>query len=227
MKLIIATPSPYARKVRVSLQEKKIDHEVIIDVPWNKNTLTKDKNPLGKVPILITKEKQHIFDSKVIIRYLDQIVTNPKLYPSDHKNELSTLTIEAIADGICDAVVLIRLENVRVNNLISKQWIERQEEKIFNGLKYLSKDLGSKNYFVDDYFNIADISAFTSLEYLDIRFKELDWRRKSRLDDCKKTSATRKEFHFKLWLSWWQWIRHQRNCWNCKKIFRGRKWDDC
>ena len=77
---------------------KKIDHEVIIDVPWNKNTLTKDKNPLGKVPILITKAKQHIFDSKVIIRYLDQIVPNPKLYPSDHKNELSTLTIEAIAE---------------------------------------------------------------------------------------------------------------------------------
>lgn len=195
MKLIIAAPSPYARKVRVSLQEKKIDHEVIIDVPWNKNTLTKDKNPLGKVPILITKEKQHIFDSKVIIRYLDQIVPNPKLYPSDHKNELSTLTIEAIADGICDAVVLIRLENVRVNNLISKQWIERQEEKILNGLKYLSKDLGSKNYFVDDYFNIADISAFTSLEYVDIRFKELDWRREfPNLDNYWKFHNTRDSF---------------------------------
>ena len=73
------------------------------------------------------------------------------MYPSDYKNELSTLTIEAVADGICDALVLIRLENVRVNNLLSKQWIERQEEKIFNGLKYLSKDLGYKNYFVNDY----------------------------------------------------------------------------
>ena len=117
------------------------------------------------------------------------------MYPSDHKNELSTLTIEAIADGICDAVVLIRLENVRVNNLISKQWIERQEEKIFNGLKYLSKDLGSKNYFVDDYFNIADISAFTSLEYIDIRFKELNWRRKfPNLDNYWKFHNTRVSF---------------------------------
>ena len=173
MKLIIAAPSPYARKVRVSLQEKKIDHEIVVDVPWNKNTLTKNKNPLGKVPILITRDNQHIFDSKVIIRYLDQIVPNPKLYPSDPKNELSTLTIETIADGICDAVVLIRLEYVRVDNLISKQWIERQEEKIFNGLKYLSKNLGSKNYFVENYFNIADISAFTSLEYVDIDLKNL------------------------------------------------------
>ena len=75
-------------------------------------------------------------------------------------NELSTLTIEAISDGICDAVVSTPLENVRVNNLSSKQWIKRQEEKIFNGLKYLSEDLGFKNYFVNDYFNIADISAF-------------------------------------------------------------------
>ena len=79
--------------------------------------------------------------------------------------------------------------------MISKQWIERQEEKIFNGLKYLSKDLGSKNYFVDDYFNIADISAFTSLEYADIRFKELDWRREfPNLDNYWKFHNTRDSF---------------------------------
>ena len=195
MKLIIATPSPYARKARISLYEKKIEHEVIIDVPWNENTLTKEKNPLGKVPILITKDNQFIFDSKVIIRYLDQIKPKPQIYPSDPKNHLSALTIETVADGICDAIVLIRLENVRVNNLISKQWIERQEQKIINGLKYLSSELGSKNYFIDNYFNIADISAFTTLEYVDIRFKEFDWRKSfPNLNDYWKFHNSRESF---------------------------------
>ena len=177
MKLITAAPSPYARKVRISLHEKTIEHEVVIDVPWNENTLTKDKNPLGKVPILITNENEYIFDSKVIIRYLDQIKPKPEIYPIDPKNHLSALIIETVADGICDAIVLIRLENVRVKNLISKQWIKRQENKIVNGLKHLSNEISSKSYFVDNYFNIADISAFTCLEYADIRFKEFDWRK--------------------------------------------------
>ena len=177
MKLIIAAPSPYARKARISLHEKQIKHEVIIDFPWSKNTLTKAKNPLGKVPILITGDNQYIFDSKVIIRYLDQLKPTPKLYPDDPKNHLSAMTIETVADGICDAVVLISLERVRIDNLISKQWIERQEKKITDGLKYLSTELGSKTYFGDNYFNIADISAFTCLEYVDIRFNDFDWRK--------------------------------------------------
>ena len=178
MKLIIAAPSPYARKARISLHEKQIQHEVIIDVPWNKDTLTQDLNPLGKVPILITKDDEYIFDSKVIIRYLDQIKPKPEIYPSEPKKHVSAITIEAVADGICDAIVLIRLENMRIDNLISKQWIERQEKNFFNGLEYLSHSLGSKKYFVGNYFNIADISAFTSLEYVDIRFKKFDWRNK-------------------------------------------------
>ena len=110
MKLIIAAPSPYARKARVSLHEKEIKHEVIIDLPWTENTITKGKNPLGKIPILITRDNKYIFDSKVIIRYLDQIKPYPKIYPSDPKSHLSAITIETVADGICDAVVLICLE---------------------------------------------------------------------------------------------------------------------
>ena len=177
MKLIIAAPSPYARKARVSLHEKEIKHEVIIDLPWTENTITKGKNPLGKIPILITRDNKYIFDSKVIIRYLDQIKPCPKIYPSDPKSHLSAITIETVADGICDAVVLICLERVRIDALISKQWIERQERKIIDGLKYLSTELGSKSHFVDNHFNIADISAFTSLEYVDIRFKDFNWRK--------------------------------------------------
>jgi len=195
MKLIIAAPSPYARKARVSLHEKNIKYEEIVDVPWNDDTLTQGKNPLGKVPILITNDNQYIFDSKVIVRYLDQIEPKPLIYPNDSKNQLYALTIETVSDGICDAIVLIRLENVRVKNLISKQWIERQEKKIINGLQYLSRELDSKNFFIDNYFNIADISTYTCLEYLDIRFKELDWRKQfPNLDNYWKFHRSRKSF---------------------------------
>ena len=195
MKLIIAAPSPYARKARVSLHEKNIKYEEIVDVPWNDDTLTQGKNPLGKVPILITNDNQYIFDSKVIVRYLDQIEPKPLIYPNDSKNQLYALTIETVSDGICDAIVLIRLENVRVKNLISKQWIERQEKKIINGLQYLSRELDSKNFFIDNYFNIADISTYTCLEYLDIRFKELDWRKQfPNLDNYWKFHRSRESF---------------------------------
>ena len=68
MKVIIATPSPYARKVRVILREKKINFEEIIDNPWNKDTQTINLNPLGKIPILLA-EHEPLFDSKVIIQY--------------------------------------------------------------------------------------------------------------------------------------------------------------
>jgi glutathione S-transferase len=144
MKPIIAAPSPYARVVRVSIHEKTIEHEIIVYVPWFEDTFTKDKNPLGKVPILITNENKYIFYSKVIIRYLDQIKPKPEIYPIDTKNHLSALTIETVADGICYSIILIHLENVRVKNLISKKWIKRQENKIVNGLNTCLMKLVSK-----------------------------------------------------------------------------------
>jgi len=175
--------------------KKNIKYEEIVDVPWNDDTLTQGKNPLGKVPILITNDNQYIFDSKVIVRYLDQIEPKPLIYPNDSKNQLYALTIETVSDGICDAIVLIRLETVRVKNLIIKQWIERQEKKIINGLQYLSRELDSKNFFIDNYFNIADISTYTCLEYLDIRFKELDWRKNfPNLDNYWKFHRSRESF---------------------------------
>ena len=77
MKLIIATPSPYARKVRVVLREKNVEFEEIIDVPWNRDTVTKNLNPLGKIPILIEDGNEPLFDSKVIVQYLDNLFPNP------------------------------------------------------------------------------------------------------------------------------------------------------
>ena len=176
MKIIIANPSPYARKARVALREKKIVFEEIIDVPWNTNTLTKGINPLGKIPILLNGNHEPLFDSKVIIQYLDHYKPQPLLYPKNPKDNISARLVETVADGVCDAIVLIFLENSRKEILKSKDWIKRQEKKIFEGVKYLSNYLEGKNYFVGNHFNIADICGFSCLEYMDLRFPKFKWR---------------------------------------------------
>ena len=117
MKLIIATPSPYARKARVVLREKQIDFEEIVDVPWNRDTLTKNLNPLGKIPILIEEGKEPLFDSKIIVQYLDHVNQTPLMYPKDPLDNINARVIETTADGVCDAVVLVFLENSRRRNI--------------------------------------------------------------------------------------------------------------
>ena len=113
MKIIIASPSPYARKARVALREKKVAFEEIIDVPWNPNTLTKGINPLGKIPVLLHDGHKPLFDSKVIVQYLDHYEPQPLLYPEYPEDNISARLVETIADGVCDAIVLIFLENSR------------------------------------------------------------------------------------------------------------------
>jgi glutathione S-transferase len=176
MKIIIATPSPYARKARVALREKDIDFEEIIDVPWNTDTLTQGINPLGKVPVLLHENNEPLFDSRLIVQYLDSFEPKPLLYPEDPEDNFSARLVETVADGVCDAIVLIFLENSRKETLKSKDWIQRQEKKIFEGVKYLSNYLEGENYFVGNHFNIADICGFSCLEYIDLRFPKFKWR---------------------------------------------------
>ncbi len=176
MKLIIATPSPFARKVRVALREKKINFNEIIDVPWNTNTITIAHNPLGKIPILLLKNKKPLFDSKVIIQYLDHYKPKPIFYPKNLSENVSARLIETLADGICDAIVLVFLENSRNESLRSLKWIKRQEKKIFEGINYLANHLENKEYLVGNYFNIADVCAISCLEYIDLRFTKFNWK---------------------------------------------------
>ena len=176
MKLIIAKPSPYARKVRVVLREKNIEFEEIIDVPWNRDTLTKNLNPLGKIPILIEDGGEPLFDSKVIVQYLDNRFPKPLFYPAAPTENISAKLVEAAADGVSDALVLIYLENVRQEKLRSSDWIDRQTTKIYQGVKYLSEYLGTKQFFVGGHFTIADVSTFSCLEYVDLRFPKFNWK---------------------------------------------------
>ena len=178
MKLVIATPSPFARKVRVVLREKEIDFEEIIDVPWNKDTICTNFNPLGKIPVLLQEGKEPLFDSSIIVQHIECMNKMPAMYPVGQEDAMLARIIETTADGICDALVLISLENTRKETLRSKDWTDRQSAKIYNGIEYLSNKLGNKIYFVGEIFTIADVAAFSCLEYLDLRFPEFEWRSK-------------------------------------------------
>ena len=195
MKLIIATPSPFARKVRVVLREKNFAFEEIIDVPWNKDTLTKDFNPLGKIPILLQEDAEPLYDSTVIVQYLENLKQSPRMFPLDAKDHIQARLIEATSDGVCDAVVLIYLEHSRSENLRSHAWIKRQEKKIYKGIEYLSDNLGNKKYFLGSDFTIAEVSTISCLEYLDLRFPKFDWRTKHpNLENYWKIHKDRKSF---------------------------------
>jgi glutathione S-transferase len=201
VKLVIAKPSPFARKVRVALREKEIGFEEIVENPWAAGTAVPSANPLGKVPALILDDGRVVYDSKVIVEYLETLGRPPQLLPDDPASRIAHKQIEALADGMCDAVVLVVLERSRPGDLQSSDWIGRQTRKIEAGAAELARLLGSGEWFTASGFGLADIAAGCALGYLDLRFPELDWRTRhaalapyfARLDARPSFAATRPE----------------------------------
>lgn len=176
MQLIVATPSPFARKVRVALREKGIDADERIDLPWNPGAVAADFNPLGKIPILIPDQGPPVYDSGVIVEYLETLGHAPALIPAVPAARVRVRQLEALADGICDAVVLIVLETHRPASLQSADWIGRQQAKIDAGVAALARQLGDAQWFEGDDLSLADIAAGCMLGYLDLRLPDYDWR---------------------------------------------------
>lgn len=176
MKLIIAKPSPYARKARIALIEKAIAFEELMDNPWKTDTQTVDFNPLGKVPVLITDDGESYFDSRVIIEYLETLDCPPALIPADPVARVAAKRVEAVADGICDAVVLTVVEAGRSEALRSLEWVARQRGKAEAGVKVLDQMLPDAKWFVGDSMSIADVAAACVLAYLDLRMPDFAWR---------------------------------------------------
>ena len=172
MKLVIATPSPFARKARIALLEKKLPHEVLVQNPWQTNIAV---NPLGKVPALLLDDGRVVHDSSVIVEYLETLGAPPVLIPADPALRVAHKQIEAIADGICDAVVLIVTERARPAEKQSAAWIARQGAKIPAALRELERLLDGE-FFTRHGFGLAEIASGCALGYLDLRYPELDWR---------------------------------------------------
>ena len=130
MKLIGSLTSPYVRKARIVLAEKKIEYEFELDSPWTADTKVPNLNPLGKIPVLVLDDSTVLFDSRVIVEYLDSAAPNNKLTPASNRDRAEVKRWGAVADGICDAAALVFLEKKRPPEKQSEEWITRQESKI-------------------------------------------------------------------------------------------------
>ena len=176
MKLIGSLTSPFVRKVRVVLAEKKIECEFEIDSPWTPESNVPNINPLGKIPVLALDDETVLFDSRVISEYLDNAAPNNKLMPAPNRERTEVKRWEALADGICDAAALIFLERKRPQEQQSADWIARQQDKIARGLDYMAKELGESPWCMGNHLSLADIATGCALGYLAFRFPEIDWR---------------------------------------------------
>ncbi|WP_322996893.1 glutathione S-transferase N-terminal domain-containing protein [Castellaniella sp.] len=177
MRLIGSLTSPYVRKVRIVLAEKKLDYELVLDDPWGAATQLTAHNPLGKVPCLILDENDSLFDSRVIVEYLDTLSPVGRLIPPPGRERIATKHWEAVADGIMDAAAAAFMESHRrPEALRSPDWVIRQNAKITAALAYMDTLLGDQPHCMGVNLCLADIAVGAALAYLDLRTPDLGWR---------------------------------------------------
>lgn len=175
MKLIGSLGSPFVRKVRIVIAEKKLDIALVLEDVWSDHTKIHALNPLGKIPCLILDDDSTLFDSAVIVDYLDAQTTDNCLIPAINRHVIKCW--EALADGVLDAGVLIRLESVlRPEALRSDDWVARQMLAVKQGIKMMSDRLGSQTYCVNNQFSLADIAVVSALNWLSFRNLPVNWQ---------------------------------------------------
>jgi glutathione S-transferase len=176
MKLVTSLTSPYGRKVRVVLAEKKIPFQLQVENPWEPDSVVPDFNPLGKVPVLVLEDGESVFDSRVIVEYLDHVSPVAHLIPGEPKSRMAVRGVEALADGVTDAAVAVYLEKKRAPEQQSGDWLLLQEKTLFRGLEALAEALGEKPWYLGNSMTLADVACGCMLGYLDLRFADIDWR---------------------------------------------------
>jgi glutathione S-transferase len=178
MKLIGSLTSPYVRKVRIVMAEKRLDFQFEQEDVWGSDHIL-ESNPLGKVPCLVMEGGEAVFDSRVIVEYVDTLSPVGRLIPERGRERAEVRTWEALADGVLDAAILARLERSwtgRKDGERSNAWVERQLRKIHAALAAMSKGLGDKPFCSGVHFSLSDIAVGCALGYLDLRFADIDWR---------------------------------------------------
>ena len=179
MKLIGSATSPYVRKVRIVMSEKRLDYQLVLEDVWADTTTISASNPLGKVPCLVLEGGEAVFDSRVIVEYLDTLSPVGKLIPAQGRERAEVKTWEALADGLLDAAILARLEATwpgRSDAQRCDAWIERQTGKIDAVLKAMSTGLAEKAFCSGIFFSLSDVAVGCALGYLDFRFTQINWR---------------------------------------------------
>lgn len=177
MKLIGSLASPYVRKVRVVMLEKRIEYDFALENVWAADTTIQESNPLGKVPCLVMEDGGAVFDSRVIVEYLDTLTPVGKLIPPNGRERAEVKCWEALADGVCDAAMLLRLEHtLRPAEQRSQDWIDRQMVKVQGGLKAMSTGLKDTAFCAGNQYTLADVAVGCTLDWITFRFPEISWR---------------------------------------------------
>jgi glutathione S-transferase len=178
MKLIGTITSPYTRKARVVLAEKKIDYDWVVDSPNSPTSVVPTYNPLARVPVLVLDDDTAIFDSPVIVEYLDNLSPNNKLFPQPSRERIEVKRWEALSDGLLDSAVNVRLESLRPASQRSADWMQRELAVVDRALEAMAKQLGENQWCMGTPFTFADVAVGCALGYVDFRFPEIDWRAK-------------------------------------------------
>jgi glutathione S-transferase len=179
MKLLGSPGSPYARKARVAMLEKKINCEFVADRPSNPDSQVPKYNPLGKVPVLVLDDGKGMIDSSVIAEYFDGIGSGPKLIPADFTARIAVRQWEALGDGIVDAIVSLTHDSrYSETGDASADWYKKQLKKINGGMAALERDIGANEFCYGNAFGLADICTGMALGYLDRAYASYDWRSK-------------------------------------------------
>lgn len=177
MKLLGTQTSPYVRKARLVLLEKNIPHTYIIDPPNEPNSQVARVNPLGRIPALIIDSETCVFDSSVIAEYADTLNDTPILIPRN--NALDRMCVrrwEALADGIMDSAVVVRMESMRPADQQDASTLSLHNTAITRALAYAAGQLGDREWCEGNAITLADLALVSALIYLDLRQAERDWR---------------------------------------------------
>lgn len=178
MKLLASPASPYTRKVRIVLTEKKIECDMeLVDVQPVDNPVNAH-NPLGKIPALVLDDGSALYDSRVIVEFLDGKSPISRLIPEDLRDRVAVRRWEALADGVLDAGLLVRYESLRDAKEQSTAWTDKQLARIKRGMAQMMSDLGERPWCHGERYSLADIAVGCCLGWLGFRKPgNVDWHR--------------------------------------------------
>ena len=177
MKLLASPASPYTRKVRIVLTEKKIDCDIEqVDVAPVDNPVN-PHNPLGKIPTLVLDDGTALYDSRVIVEFLDGKSPISRLIPEDLRDRVAVRRWEALADGVLDAGLLVRYESLRDKKERSQAWSDKQLARMKRGMAQMSADLAENAWCHNGKYSLADIAVGCCLGWLGFRKPgDVDWQ---------------------------------------------------
>ena len=178
MKLLASPASPYTRKVRIVLAEKKIDCEMEqVDVAPVDNPVN-PHNPLGKIPTLVLDDGTALYDSRVIVEFLDGKSPISRLIPDDLRERVAVRRWEALADGVLDAGLLVRYESLRDQKERSQAWTDKQLARMKRGMAQMASELAERPWCQGERYSLADIAVGCCLGWLNFRKPgDVDWLR--------------------------------------------------